>query len=194
MRFFVNGKLEIRVFPMEHFNRPPRGHRNFPFSIVNFQFVKNLNKKLTFPILTPDCMRAILTVLIQLIQLKEGDHAASGLPGFQTHLHPDHRRSAPADHRRVLEPGDKLPSVRELASELAINPNTIQRSYRQLEMEGWIVTVPGKGCFVCAAPSLRDREVERLLTIFDTAAAQLENLGLSREELAARLRKEDKVL
>ena len=94
----------------------------------------------------------------------------------------------------VLEPGDKLPSVRELALELAINPTTIQRSYRQLEMEGWIVTVPGKGCFVCAAPSLRDREVERLLTIFDNAAAQLENLGLSREELAARLRKEDKVL
>ena len=94
----------------------------------------------------------------------------------------------------ILRPGDRLPSVRELAADLAINPNTIQRSYRQLEAEGWIVTVPGKGCFVCAAPSLRDREVERLLTIFDNAAAQLENLGLSREELAARLRKEDKVL
>lgn len=94
----------------------------------------------------------------------------------------------------VLQPGDKLPSVRELASELAINPNTIQRSYRQLEMEGWIVTVPGKGCFVCAAPSLRDRETERLLTIFDNAAAELERLGISREELAGRLRKEGNAL
>ena len=91
----------------------------------------------------------------------------------------------------ILEPGEKLPSVRELAAELAINPNTIQRSYRQLEMEGWIVTVPGKGCFVCAAPSLRDRETERLLKIFDDAAAELESLGLSREDLVARLRKED---
>ena len=50
----------------------------------------------------------------------------------------------------ILCPGDKLPSVRELAAELAINPNTIARSYRTLEAEGWIVTVPGKGCFVSA--------------------------------------------
>ena len=45
----------------------------------------------------------------------------------------------------VLPHGQKLPSVRELASQLAINPNTIQRAYRQLEMDGWIATVPGKG-------------------------------------------------
>ncbi len=94
----------------------------------------------------------------------------------------------------VLQPGDKLPSVRELASELAINPNTIQRSYRQLEMEGWIVTVPGKGCFVCAAPNIRDRERERLLAIFEETVAALEDLGVSREALAARLRKEDTIL
>ena len=45
----------------------------------------------------------------------------------------------------ILQNGDKLPSVRDLASQLAINPNTIQRSYHQLEAEGWIATVPGKG-------------------------------------------------
>ena len=43
----------------------------------------------------------------------------------------------------ILQPGEKLPSVRDLASELAINPNTIQRSYRQLELEGWIVSIQG---------------------------------------------------
>ena len=48
----------------------------------------------------------------------------------------------------VLRSGDKLPSVRELASQLTINPNTIQRAYRELEAHGWIVTEPGKGCFV----------------------------------------------
>ena len=91
----------------------------------------------------------------------------------------------------ILQPGDKLPSVRELAGELAINPNTIQRSYRQLEMEGWIVTVPGKGCFVCHAPSTIAREKERLLAILDSTVAALVNLGVSREELQNRLEKEE---
>ena len=49
----------------------------------------------------------------------------------------------------VLQNGDKLPSVRELAAQLAINPNTIQRAYRELEMQGYIASVPGKGSFVC---------------------------------------------
>ena len=43
--------------------------------------------------------------------------------------------------------GERLPSVRELASQLAINPNTIQRAYRELEQNGFIYSVPGKGSF-----------------------------------------------
>ena len=43
--------------------------------------------------------------------------------------------------------GERLPSVRELASQLAINPNTIQRAYRELEQAGFIYSVPGKGSF-----------------------------------------------
>ena len=91
----------------------------------------------------------------------------------------------------ILQPGDKLPSVRELAQNLAINPNTIQRSYRQLESEGWIVTVPGKGCFVCTVPSIRQQEKQRLMEIFDSTAAALAHLGVSREELLQRLREEE---
>lgn len=91
----------------------------------------------------------------------------------------------------ILQPGDKLPSVRELAQNLAINPNTIQRSYRQLETEGWIVTVPGKGCFVCTVPSIRQQEKQRLMEIFDSTVAALSHLGVSREELLQRLRKEE---
>ena len=88
----------------------------------------------------------------------------------------------------ILRSGDKLPSVRELASGLAINPNTIQRAYRQLEMEGWIATVPGKGCFVCGRPSTAAlQEREALLEEFDKLAADLMNLGMTREELIARL-------
>ena len=91
----------------------------------------------------------------------------------------------------VLQKGDRLPSVRELAAELSINPNTIQRSYRQLEMEGWIATVPGKGCFVCAVPSGNPKEEKRLLHQFDEAAQKLLKLGYTRQELQARLEKEE---
>ena len=87
-----------------------------------------------------------------------------------------------------LRSGDKLPSVRELASELAINPNTIQRSYRQLEAEGWIVTVPGKGCFVCQSDASRDREQQRWYSAFDEATTALMALGVTRENLMLRLR------
>ena len=89
----------------------------------------------------------------------------------------------------ILRPEDKLPSVRELAAELAINPNTIQRAYRRLEAEGWIVTVPGKGCFVCSDNKGREQETQRLLGVLDEAAGLLVSLGLSREDLAERIRK-----
>ena len=91
----------------------------------------------------------------------------------------------------VLQKGDRLPSVRELAAELSINPNTIQRSYRQLEMEGWIATVPGKGCFVCAVPSGDPKEEKRLLHQFDEATQKLLKLGYTRQELQARLEEEE---
>ena len=91
----------------------------------------------------------------------------------------------------ILRPGDKLPSVRELAAELSINPNTIQRSYRQLEAEGWIATVPGKGCFVSGLPEYTLEQRQELLAAFDKTAAALLRLGMSREELAARLAKEE---
>ena len=89
----------------------------------------------------------------------------------------------------ILRSGDRLPSVRELAASLAINPNTIQRSYRQLEAEGWIVTVPGKGCFVSGAEEAQAQEISRLLNTFDETAAALLQLGLTRQELRQRLEK-----
>ena len=86
----------------------------------------------------------------------------------------------------ILSPGEKLPSVRELAAGLAINPNTIQRSYRQLEAEGWIVTVPGKGCFVCKADHSQE-ERERLLIAFDETCSALYRVGVTAVELVKRL-------
>ena len=91
----------------------------------------------------------------------------------------------------VMAQDEKLPSVRELAVELSINPNTIQRSYRQLEMEGWIATVPGKGCFVCAIPTGDPKQEMRLLHQFDEAAKKLLGLGYTRQELQKRLEQEE---
>ena len=47
--------------------------------------------------------------------------------------------------QEIIQKDEKLPSVRELATALTINPNTIQRAYRELEQEGYVYTVPGKG-------------------------------------------------
>ena len=91
----------------------------------------------------------------------------------------------------VLPPGEKLPSVRDLAAQLSINPNTIQRAYRQLEMEGWICTVAGKGCFACEKPSQARKEEDQLMEQFTQTARQLLALGHTRQELAARLEQED---
>ena len=91
----------------------------------------------------------------------------------------------------VLPPGEKLPSVRDLAAQLSINPNTIQRAYRQREMEGWICTVAGKGCFACEKPSQAREEEDQLMEQFTQTARQLLALGHTRQELAARLEQED---
>ena len=89
----------------------------------------------------------------------------------------------------VLQGGDQLPSVRELAAQLAINPNTIQRAYRELEAGGWIVTVPGKGCFVCEIGTAADSQQEELLQEFDKTVAALRQAGVSVQELVQRLQK-----
>ena len=87
----------------------------------------------------------------------------------------------------ILEPGEKLPSVRELAAQLSINPNTIQRSYRELELAGWTVSIPGRGNFVCQVLPEGNPEKKKLLEEFDRAAEKLLALGISQEELRQRI-------
>ena len=87
----------------------------------------------------------------------------------------------------ILRPDDRLPSVRELATQLTINPNTIQRAYRELEIQGWVASVPGKGCFVCGVPGSARAEAQTLLSQFDKTAARLMALGITRQELLERL-------
>ena len=87
----------------------------------------------------------------------------------------------------IYEPGGVLPSLRELSVVLGINPNTIQRAYRELEMGGWIATVTGKGCFVCGVPSEAQPELLQLYKRFDDTVEALQMLGISRRELVERL-------
>ncbi|UOQ91632.1 GntR family transcriptional regulator [Halobacillus shinanisalinarum] len=58
----------------------------------------------------------------------------------------------------VLQQDEKLPSVRELAQQLTINPNTIQKAYRELEAQGYIYSVKGKGSFVNPTFQSEDKE------------------------------------
>ena len=87
--------------------------------------------------------------------------------------------------RGVLEPDSQLPSVRQLAVELSINPNTIQRSYNELEAEGLIYSVPGKGSFVSPDRSADLRRRLELTEKFREIAAELRYLGVGQEELLA---------
>ena len=84
----------------------------------------------------------------------------------------------------ILQVGDKLPSVRELAASLTINPNTIQRAYRELEQEGWIESTPGKGSFV---RSIDRSGEEKLLNTFDETVRELLKQGVTAEELIKRI-------
>lgn len=86
-----------------------------------------------------------------------------------------------------IAPGERLPSVRELATRLTINPNTIQRAYRQLEQEGYIVSLPGKGCFAAEGSALRQDRLRMLWLQLETAAAELRLTGVSQQELISHL-------
>ena len=88
----------------------------------------------------------------------------------------------------AIAEGERLPSVRELASQLAINPNTIQRAYRELEQAGFIYSVPGKGSFagkLSGVDESRRRELREKLTAIWTELLQL---GEDPQELQALLK------
>lgn len=87
----------------------------------------------------------------------------------------------------VLEPNAKMPSVRSLAVELSINPNTIQRAYSELERTGFIYTVKGRGNFVAYDDSLKEVRREEIFDRLDGICREAEELGMTREELSERI-------
>ena len=83
----------------------------------------------------------------------------------------------------LLSPEEKLPSVRALATQLAINPNTIQRAYAELEAEGYIYSVAGRGSFVSAGDGEHLRRVAELTGRLVPLLEELKSLGYTREQL-----------
>lgn len=91
----------------------------------------------------------------------------------------------------VLAPGEQLPSVRELSSRLAVNPNTIQRAYRELEQEGYIISIPGKGSYANLSAQVDEGRKKELLTAMDEIVAELLYLGVTPDELDRRIREKE---
>ena len=91
----------------------------------------------------------------------------------------------------VIADGDKLPSVRALATQLAINPNTIQRAYNELETSGYCCSVPGKGCFVCGCPAEDPQEELKCLNTLEETVQKLLAMGYTRQELIQKIEEAD---
>ena len=90
--------------------------------------------------------------------------------------------------QKILAVDEKLPSVREMASSLAINPNTIQKAYRELEQEGYLYTISGKGSFVVGVPEVENRRKQELLHKLDEIVEELVWLNVSVEEICGRVK------
>lgn len=85
----------------------------------------------------------------------------------------------------ALKENDKIPSVRELALNLAINPNTIQKAYHDLEAGGYIYSIRAKGSFVAPRQSAQlKNDTSEIVSEYKSLVGKLKFLGVSREELS----------
>ncbi|BCS80398.1 GntR family transcriptional regulator [Anaerocellum diazotrophicum] len=86
--------------------------------------------------------------------------------------------------KEVLKENEQLPSVRALSKELSVNPNTIQKAYRELEREGFIYSIPGKGNFVVPVKAkINAKKLSNLKEELKKILQEAFFLGLSKEEL-----------
>lgn len=88
----------------------------------------------------------------------------------------------------VLETDAKMPSVRSLAMDLSVNPNTVQRAYTQLEQEGYLYTVSGRGSFVAPESEWRENKQGRVLSDWLDLTRQAKEAGVSKEILQRHIR------
>lgn len=86
-------------------------------------------------------------------------------------------------YQEALPAGSRLPSVRQLAMELSINPNTIQRAYTELERRGYIYTVKGKGSFVAENSIMKENRKKELLIQVSEVIDEAIRLGIPDQEI-----------
>ena len=87
----------------------------------------------------------------------------------------------------ILEPGDRLPTVREVVAQVAVNPNTVHRAYRELEHDGLVVSRPGLGTFVADAvpAALAPASYQSLRADLERWIQKARGLGVDDDRLAA---------
>lgn len=93
----------------------------------------------------------------------------------------------------ALKPDSKMPSVRSLAMELSINPNTIQKAYAELERAGFLYTVKGRGNFVMYHEELYELKKQEYKEKIEGILKEAEEIGISREEMLAELERGRKI-
>ncbi len=89
----------------------------------------------------------------------------------------------------ILREGDQMPSVRSLAVELSTNPNTVQKAYTELERQGFIYTVKGRGNFVKGDSLLVENKKEELVKQIIELFTEAHEIGLSLDELVEEIKK-----
>ena len=88
-----------------------------------------------------------------------------------------------------MAPGDKMPSVRSLAAELSINPNTIQKAFAELERQGYIVSRQGKGSFVAENAVLIEHRMEEISDAFRLLSEEALRMGIDSDRIRAVMEK-----
>ena len=93
----------------------------------------------------------------------------------------------------VMKPDEQLPSVRTLAQEISINPNTIQKAYRELETQGYVYSVAGKGSFVNHVTMNENLEkLRKMQAPLKKLIAEAMYLGMTKEQLIEMMSEIDK--
>ena len=117
-------------------------------------------------------------------------NAASGVPVYlqlrEQILH--------AVSRGELRPGDQLPTVREVAVDLSINPNTVNRAYAELERDGVVVSTRGRGTFIAERPSRGGaaKRKDRLDDVARRALSEARTFGFTADELIGAIRRSER--
>lgn len=89
----------------------------------------------------------------------------------------------------ILKPKEQIPSIRELASTLGINPNTVKKAYEKLEAKGIIQTVSTKGTFISDhVDNVASEKIANEIELISKRISELEKLGISRKEILERLK------